>query len=165
MEGSAEGCSAPAAAPVPTRPTATAAGDNGHHEGSSPTIRKRRRAPKIDIDVAIAKHMEEVKAAAKLVTEAKRLARNEKRRKTRLIKKASSLTATDLERIAVLKRCGLWNPAVAAPTAEQAEAAADEAPTSASSGAASTVCSPASEAAAAAVEATSEAEGSRPDPN
>jgi hypothetical protein len=71
---------------------------------------KRRRAPKIDIDAAISRYQEEVKRAAKLMQEARRQARNERRKKQRLMKKASSLTSDDLERIAVLKRCGLWAP-------------------------------------------------------
>ena len=45
-----------------------------------------------------------------MVNEARRAARNERRRKSRLMKKAATLTPEDLERIAVLKRCGLYNP-------------------------------------------------------
>ena len=48
-----------------------------------------------------------MKAAQKEVAEARRQARNERRKKQRLIKKAANLSAEDLERIAVLKRCGL----------------------------------------------------------
>ena len=78
--------------------------------GPAPSPKKRKSTPKIDIDVAIARHMEEVKAAAKLVHQARKQARNEKRKKQRLMKKAANLTPDDLERIAVLKRCGLWQP-------------------------------------------------------
>jgi len=73
--------------------------------------RKRAKAPKIDIDALIAAHMRAMKEAKKMEANAKKLVRNEKRKKHRLVKKASSLTPDDLERIAVLKRCGLWDPA------------------------------------------------------
>lgn len=109
------------AAAAPATPVST--GPAGVGDGATPPPRKRQRAPKIDIDAAIAKHMEEVKKATKLVMDARRAAKNEKRRKARLMKKASTLTAEDLERIAVLKRCGLWSPGlsgVAPPAAEDA---------------------------------------------
>lgn len=61
------------------------------------------------------------------MADARRNARNEKRKKQRLMKKASSLTAEDLERIAVLKRCGLWNPAETAVPGEAATSDGDEA--------------------------------------
>ena len=80
-------------------------------DATSPPARKRARAPRIDIDAAILKHMDEIKRASKLVNDARRAARNERRRKSRLMKKAATLTPEDLERIAVLKRCGLYNPA------------------------------------------------------
>lgn len=73
--------------------------------------RKRAKTPKIDIDALIAQHMANMKSAKKLEAEAKKMVRNEKRKKQRLMKKASTLTPDDLERIAVLKRCGLWDPA------------------------------------------------------
>ncbi len=79
--------------------------------GDAAVRRKRARTPKIDIDALIAQHMANIKNAKKLESEAKKLVRNEKRKKQRLMKKASSLTPDDLERIAVLKRCGLWDPA------------------------------------------------------
>ncbi len=47
-----------------------------------------------------------------LVTEARKQARSEKRKKQRLVRKAASLTPEDLKRIAILKRCGLWQPSV-----------------------------------------------------
>jgi len=72
--------------------------------------RKRAKTPKIDIDALIAQHMVNMKNAKRLEAEAKKMVRNEKRKKQRLVKKASSLTPDDLERIAVLKRCGLWDP-------------------------------------------------------
>ena len=39
--------------------------------------------------------------------EARRVNKNEKRKKKRLLRKAAQLSSEDLERIAVLKRCGL----------------------------------------------------------
>ncbi len=93
-----------------------AAGAAAAAEAPSPAAdaivrRKRARTPKIDIDALIAEHMANLKNAKKLESEAKKMVRNEKRKKQRLMKKASSLTPDDLERIAVLKRCGLWDPA------------------------------------------------------
>jgi hypothetical protein len=82
---------------------------------NTPERPKRQRAPKIDIDAAIAGYQTEVKRAAKLMADARRNARNERRKKQRLMKKASSLSHEDLERIATLKRVGLWDPAVVAP--------------------------------------------------
>ena len=59
----------------------------------------------MDLSVDIAK-------AQKLLKETKTLQRNERRKKQRLIKKAAGLSSNDLERIAVIKRCGLWDPAL-----------------------------------------------------
>lgn len=100
-------------------------------DATSPMRPKRRVAPKIDIDEAIARHLAQVKEAAKLVHQARKHARNERRKKQRLMKKASSLTPEDLERIAVLKRCGLWAPSiegVAPPAADLGPAVASEVP-------------------------------------
>ena len=55
-----------------------------------------------------------VKKAQKDMLEARRKSRNERRKKARLIKRASGLTPEDLERMAVLKRCGLWDPSMTA---------------------------------------------------
>lgn len=77
---------------------------------AAPAKRKRARAPKIDIDAAIAGWQLEAKRAAKVMAEAKTAARNERRKKQRLMKKAQTLSAEDLERIALLKRVGLWDP-------------------------------------------------------
>ena len=48
-----------------------------------------------------------MKSAQKDMAEARRQGRNERRKKQRLVKKAAHLSPEDLERIAVLKRCGL----------------------------------------------------------
>ena len=72
---------------------------------------KRRRRPTIDIDDCIYQAREQLKKAKKIVAAAKAEARNERRRKQRVVKKAASLSLEDLERIAVLKRCGLQTDA------------------------------------------------------
>lgn len=102
--------------------------------------RKRARTPKIDIDALIAQHMVNMKNAKKLEAEAKKMVRNEKRKKQRLMKKASSLTPDDLERIAVLKRCGLWDPAsgVRMMSASEREAASADADAAAAAAAPTT---------------------------
>ena len=48
--------------------------------------------------------------AKKAITEARAAARNDKRKKARLVRKASALSSADLDRIKVLKRCGLSLP-------------------------------------------------------
>lgn len=72
--------------------------------------RKRVPRPKIDIDAKIQDLSKDIFAAQKLLKDAKTHQRNERRKKQRLVKKAATLSSTDLERIAVIKRCGLWEP-------------------------------------------------------
>ena len=74
--------------------------------------RKRLARPKIDIDAKITDLSVDIAKAQKLLKETKTLQRNERRKKQRLIKKAAGLSSNDLERIAVIKRCGLWDPAL-----------------------------------------------------
>lgn len=69
--------------------------------------KKRQRKAPIDIDEHIETARAKMKEAQKMVTAAKTQARNEKRKKQRLVKKAATLTSEDLERIAVWKRSGL----------------------------------------------------------
>ena len=71
---------------------------------------KRRARPRIDLDDSTARAQASFKQAAKAMAKARAEARNEKRKKARLYKKCSQLSALDLERIAVLKRSGLWDP-------------------------------------------------------
>jgi hypothetical protein len=71
---------------------------------------KRRKAGRIDLDERIeaAKVKEqEAKAALK---KARNDAKNEKKKRGRLVRKAAGLSVDDLERIAKLKRAGLWDP-------------------------------------------------------
>ena len=80
---------------------------------ASPVVPRRRRRkehPPIDIDKTIADAREAVKAAQRAMTEARALARNERRKRARLIKKAAQLSPRDLDRIAILKKCGVWDP-------------------------------------------------------
>ena len=83
--------------------------------GPAPEIRAkrvRRKSEQIDIDRNIKAAREAMKAAAKAVALAKANQRNEMRRKQRLLKKAAGLSSGDLERIAVMKRCGLFDPTI-----------------------------------------------------
>lgn len=77
--------------------------------------RKRRQLPRIDLDKTIEDAKEAIKKASKAMAEARVQARNERRKKARLLKKAATLSPQDLERIAVLKRCGLWEPSMGVP--------------------------------------------------
>ena len=72
--------------------------------------KRRAKRPRIDLDDSIAQAKAAMQKAQKEVAEARRLARNGRRKKQRLVKKAGNLSADDLERIAVLKRCGLVQP-------------------------------------------------------
>ena len=74
----------------------------------APEKRKRPARPGIDIDDKITDFSKDTVAAQKLLKETKTLQRNERRKKQRLITKASGLSSTDLECIEVLKRCDLW---------------------------------------------------------
>ena len=69
---------------------------------------KRAARPKIDLDDEIRRANELAVASRKMLVAAKNTQRNTKKAKQRLIKKAGKLSPEDLERIAVLKRCGLF---------------------------------------------------------
>ena len=84
--------------------------------------KRRRQKPVIDLDDHIRKAQEAIKVARKQVQQARVQAKLEKRKKQRLVRKASNLNVEDLERIAVLKRCGLMT--------SQTPAAAGETPAS-----------------------------------
>ena len=70
--------------------------------------RKRAKKPDIDYDARIQEAAAAIKEMSKAMAAAKSAQRNERRKKQRLLKKAACLSPEDLERIAVLKRCGLW---------------------------------------------------------
>ena len=66
----------------------------------------KRARPSIDLDNYIKSASEAMRAAQKQVNACKAMAKNERRKKQRLVKKAAALSPSDLERIATLKRCG-----------------------------------------------------------
>ena len=81
-------------------------------------MKKKRIKPMIDLDEDIREAQQAMKAARKQVQQARAQAKLEKRKKQRLMRKASALNVDDLERIAVLKRCALMpEPASASATA------------------------------------------------
>ena len=92
--------------------------------------RKRPRKPVIDLDDHIRMAQEAIKSARKQVQQARVQAKLEKRRKQRLVRKASNLNVEDLERIADLKRCGLV--AAAAPSQASDSASSSAVPAQAS---------------------------------
>ena len=100
-------------------------------ESSKPagTAKGRSRAaktiarPKIDLDKEIQEANLLATMSRKLMTAARAIERNNKKSKTRLIRKAGKLSPEDLERLAVLKRCGLYAEAVPEEPEGDAEAA------------------------------------------
>lgn len=104
---------AAALGPVPaSSPGTPSPGPLGEAAPSIHTEKRKRLArPKIDIDAKITDLSADILKAQKLLKETKTLQRNERRKKQRLVKKAAGLSSNDLERIAVIKRCGLWDPA------------------------------------------------------
>ena len=77
---------------------------------AGPHSRRRASRPPIDLDDTIAAARTAAKAAAKALAQARTEARTERKRRARLVRKASQLSSEDLERIAVLKRTGFWDP-------------------------------------------------------
>ena len=76
-----------------------------------PKARTRVKQPEIDLDERMRAARAEVARATQAIAKARSQVRNDKRIKQRLLKKAGGLSAQDLERIAVMKRCGLWSGA------------------------------------------------------
>ena len=70
--------------------------------------RARPMRPRIDLDEQISQANKLAEVSKKLLSAAKTAQKNQKKQKQRLIRKAGKLSAQDLERIAVLKRCGLY---------------------------------------------------------
>ena len=90
--------------------------------------KKRRDKPEIDLDDHIRKAQMTIKIARTQVREARLLAEHARRKKQRLVRKASTLNVEDLERMAVLKRCGLHSEQsrdAAAATAASSAASAE----------------------------------------
>ena len=71
---------------------------------------KKGSRPKIDIDDEIDEANRLAEVTKKMMQAAKSAQRNSRRVKQRLVRKAGKLSASDLERIATLKRCGLFVP-------------------------------------------------------
>ena len=92
---------------------------------------KRGKKPLLDLDDHIAKAKHAIQDARKQVQKARMQAKLEKRKKQRLLRKASNLNVEDLERIAVLKRCGLVGGSTTG-TSERASASTSGASSSAS---------------------------------
>ena len=139
MEGAterpAEQPNAAATMPAASTPEASTA--------ASPTGRKREKRPRIDLDDSIALAKAAMQKAMKEVSDARRVGRNERRKKQRLIKKAGILSAEDLERIAVLKRCGLYQPSSGSSTAASSSAPSSDTSTAPASAASSPALAPA----------------------
>ena len=100
---------------------AAAAGVSSEEASASSRVRAKR--PRIDYDDSIAQARAAMVKAQKDVADARRVARNERRKKQRLVRKAAALSADDLERIAVLKRCGLSVASTQAPALSVEQAA------------------------------------------
>ena len=124
-------------------------------EGGRPT-RKRVDRPEIDLDANIRDARETIQKAQAALTQARQQAKADRRKKARLIRKACHLSPADLERIAVLKRCGFSGSEQPA----QAGAASGAAASSAAHGA---QCVPA-EAASSAASGTPHADAQLPAP-
>ena len=69
---------------------------------------KKGSRPKIDIDDEIQEANRLAEVTKRMMQAAKAAQRNSRRTKQRLVRKAGKLSAADLERIATLKRCGLF---------------------------------------------------------
>jgi hypothetical protein len=103
-------CVASGSAMAQSTPNPSTASSSATLSPVVPRRRRRKEHPPIDIDRTIADAREAVKAAQRAMTEARALARNERRKWARLIKKAAQLSPRDLDRIAILKKCGVWGP-------------------------------------------------------
>ena len=78
-------------------------------EGSVSGRGRKSARPKIDLDDEIRRANDLAAMSRKMLSAAKNVSRNTKKAKQRLIKKAGKLSPEDLERIAVLKRCGMFD--------------------------------------------------------
>ena len=87
---------------------ASAAKAKGKAKGRGRGRGRAAVCPRIDLDEEIAEANRLAVVSRKMLSAAKTSQKNNKKYKQRLIKKAGKLSADDLERIAVLKRCGLY---------------------------------------------------------
>ena len=86
---------------------------------------KKGSRPKIDIDDEIDEANRLAEVTKKMMHAAKAAQRNSRRSKQRLVRKAGKLSAADLERIATLKRCGLFVPDPTQPSSSSTTSVAD----------------------------------------
>ena len=91
-------------------------------EAKASTRSKKAARPKIDLDEEIRRANDLAAMSRKMLNVAKPTSKNNRKAKQSLIKKAGKLSPEDLERIAVLKRCGLFQE-----EDQEAEDAADDA--------------------------------------
>ena len=93
--------------------------------------------PKIDIDDEIEQANRMAEVTKKMMLAARAAQRNSRRAKQRLVRRAGKLSPADLERLAVLKRCGLYIEAPDASSGDTASVASSSASSSAASSASS----------------------------
>ena len=104
------------------KPASQAEGDAPAESGRQ--TRKRVERPEIDLDANIRDARATIQRAQAALSQARQQAKADRRKKARLIRKACHLSPADLERIAVLKRCG-FSGAERESTAMEIPAAAD----------------------------------------
>ena len=114
--------------PPPAAKAKAKAGGKAKARGRAKAVAR----PQIDLDKEIEEANTLATMSRKLMVAARSIERNNKKCKSRLIRKAGKLSAEDLERIAVLKRCGLYSEAAEAEDGNEGEG--DDASEAASSG-------------------------------
>ena len=102
-------------APAPRGSAPTGGGGRAENHAAAKARSRRKDRPEIDLDVCIQQAQQAAKDAAKALAKARAEARTERKRRARLIRKAGQLSPADLERIAVLKRTGWWDPSTGTP--------------------------------------------------
>lgn len=90
--------------------------------------------PKIDIDDEIDQANRMAEVTKKMMLAARAAQRNSRRAKQRLVRRAGKLSSADLERLAVLKRCGLYIEPPDASSGDSTSVATSAASSSACSG-------------------------------
>ena len=103
--------------------------DGAAPAASGRQTRKRVERPEIDLDANIREARTTIQRAQAALTQARQQAKADRRKKARLIKKACHLSPADLERIAVLKRCGFSGVERDTPTLQVPAAANPDAAT------------------------------------
>ena len=88
---------------APATPASSQAPPKAKAKGRGRPVR-----PRIDLDEQIAHANKLAEVSKKMLVAAKSAQKAQKKQKQRLIRKAGKLSAEDLERMAVLKRCGLY---------------------------------------------------------